>query len=78
MPQAIRAEYGHVAGSESPSQAVNEGEGIGDEAAADVDMGHDLGDGIDSGPDEGVLMVTADLGDEFVELEKGAAQSPKE
>jgi len=64
---------------------MNERVGIGDEAAADMDMGDDLGDGVeraaslwDGGPDKGALLITADVGDEFIELEKCAVQASKE
>ena len=44
-----------------------------------AEAGH-FGDGVDGGPDEGALFVTADIGDHLhlVQLEKRAAQAPKE
>ena len=32
----------------------------------------------DGGPDKGALLITADVGDEFIELEKCAVQASKE
>ena len=84
MPQSVRAEDGDVARSEPCGQTMNKGEGIGDEAATDMEVGDDLGDGVeraaslwDSGPRQGALLITANVGDEFVELEKCTVQAPK-
>ena len=70
MPQAVGAVNRDVTWSEARLQGMHEGEGIGDEAATDMEVGHDLGEGVYGSPDKGALLVTANVGHQFVELQE--------